>query len=176
MKKSSWIIFPVNGAIALLFGLMALFVEASDLLKVIKFFGFLLILGGAVLFYLSYRNMKTGKQYLLMMVEAIIAVLIGAIIAFYPGATLQIFLFLVGIWATILGLLQIFVAANMKKKVSNHSFFTYGGIVTLVFGILLFFYHSDASTILFKAIGILALAAGVMMIYLGVKVKGIKEG
>jgi uncharacterized membrane protein HdeD (DUF308 family) len=175
MKKSSWIIFLVNGMIAVLFGLMALFMEPASLEKVIKYFGYLLILGGLVMFFFSYQNMKKGRQYILLMVEAILAALVGAIISFYPGATLEIFFFLVGIWATILGLLQIIIAVQMKKKVSNHSVFTYSGIIALVFGILLFFYNSEASIILFKIIGVLAAVSGVMMVYLGIKVKRIKE-
>ena len=50
------------------------------------------------------------------MAEAIFAILIGAVIAFYPKESLQIFLIMIGIWAAIMGLLQIIVAVQMKEE------------------------------------------------------------
>jgi uncharacterized membrane protein HdeD (DUF308 family) len=175
MKKSNWITFFVNGLIAILFGLLALFVPTETIMTLTMYFGIIILLGGLVMFYFSYKNMKAQKTYLLLMAQAILAILIGAVIAFYPKGSLQIFLVMVGIWATIIGLLQIIVAVQMRKKVSNHSMFTLNGVITLVFGLLLFFNPLGAIKALFMVIGLLALAAGVLLVYLGFKVKGIKE-
>ena len=175
MKKSNWITFFVNGLIAILFGLLALFVPTETIMTLTMYFGIIILLGGLIMFYFSYKNMKARKTYLLLMAQAILAILIGAVIAFYPKGSLQIFLIMVGIWATIIGLLQIIVAVQMRKKVSNHSMFTLNGVITLVFGLLLFFNPLGAIKALFMVIGLLALAAGVLLVYLGFKVKGIKE-
>ena len=175
MKKGNWIVFIVNGLIAILFGLMALFMPQETIISLTMYFGILILLGGLVIFFMSYRNMKAKKTYLLLMAEAILAILIGAVIAFYPKGSLYIFLILVGIWATIMGLLQIIVSVQMKKKVSNHSLFTINGILTLVFGLLLFFDPMGGIKALFMIIGFISLVAGLLMVYLGVKVKGIQE-
>jgi uncharacterized membrane protein HdeD (DUF308 family) len=175
MKKSNWIVFLVNGLIAILFGLLALLVPTETIMTLTIYFGIIILLGGLIMFYFSIKNMKAQKTYLLLMAEAILAILIGAVIAFYPKGSLQIFLVMVGIWATIIGLLQIIVAVQMRKKVSNHSMFTLNGVITLVFGLLLFFNPLGAIKALFMVIGLLALAAGVLLVYLGFKVKGIKE-
>jgi uncharacterized membrane protein HdeD (DUF308 family) len=175
MKKSNWIIFLVNGLIAILFGLLALFVPLETILTLTRYFGLIILLGGLIMFYVSYKNMKAKKTYLLLMCEAILAILIGAVMAFYPSKSLEIFLILIGIWAVIMGLLQIIVAVQMRKKVSNHMMFTLNGVITLVFGLLLFFDPLATIKTLFIAIGLLALAAGVLLIYLSFKVRGIKE-
>ena len=175
MKKSNWIIFLVNGFIAILFGLLALLVPVETILTVTIYFGLLILFGGLIMFYFSYKNMQTKKPYLLLMAEAIFAVLIGAVIAFYPSGSLQIFLIMIGIWATIMGLLQIILAVQMKNKVSNHSMFTLNGVITLIFGLLLFYNPMGTLTALFKIIGLLALVAGLLLVYLAFKVKGIAE-
>jgi uncharacterized membrane protein HdeD (DUF308 family) len=174
MKKSNWIIFFINGLIAILFGLLALLVPKETILTLTIYFGVIILLAGLILFYFSFQNFKAKKPYLLLMLEAFLAVLVGAIITFYPGSSLKVFLTLIGVWATIMGLVQIIVAVQMKKKVSNHSMFTINGVITLVFGLLLFFNPVGAVTALFKVIGLLALIAGVLLVYLGFKVKGIK--
>ena len=175
MKKSNWVIFLVNGIIAVLFGLMALFMPLSTIVTLTKYFGILLILGGLIMFYFSYQNMKENKTYVLLMTEAILAVIVGATILFYPKGSLQIFLILIGVWATIVGLLQIIIAVQMKKKVSNHGLFTINGVITLVFGLLLFFNPMGSIKALFMAIGGIAVVSGLLLIYLGIKVRAIKE-
>ena len=175
MKKSNWVIFFVNGLIAILFGILALFVPIATIVSLTMYFGILLIVGGGIMFYASYQNMKAKKTYLLMMTEALLAILLGAVITFYPQDSLKIFLIVVGIWATIIGLLQIIVAAQMRKKMSNHGLFTINGIITLVIGLLLFFNPMGAIKALLMVIGVMALIAGVLLVYLGFKVKGIVE-
>jgi len=175
MKKSTWIVFFVNGMIALLFGLMMLFVAEATILKLVRVFGVVLFVAGLVMFYFSYRNMKGGKSYMIVMAEAIIAVLIGLIIAIAPGKSLNLFLTLVGIWAVIMGLLQIITTIRLRKKVSQHYLFSANGIITLVFGLLLIYSPMATLGSLITIIGILSVLAGVVMIYLGFKVKGIKE-
>jgi uncharacterized membrane protein HdeD (DUF308 family) len=174
MKKSNWSIFLVNGLIAILFALLVLFVP-DKIVTLTKFFGILVMLGGLILFFFSYKNMQAKKSYLLLMSEAILAFLVGAVIAFYPSETLKIFLIVIGIWATIMGLLQIIVSVQMRKKVKNHEMFTINGVITLVFGLLLFYNPLGAIKVLFTIIGLLALVAGILLVYLAFKVKGIAD-
>jgi uncharacterized membrane protein HdeD (DUF308 family) len=62
----------------------------------------------------------------------------------------------------------------MKNKVKNHNLFTINGVITLVVGLLLFFNPMGAIKALMIIIGFLSLAAGALLIYLGVQVKGSK--
>jgi len=174
MKKSNWIIFFVNGLIAILFGLLALFVPVSTIVTLTLYFGLVLIIGGAIMFYFSFKYMKAQKNYLLLMAEAILAIILGAIIVFYPQGSLQIFLILVGVWASVIGLLQIIISVQMKKKVANHGLFTINGVITLVFGLLLFFDPMGTIKALFMVIGVMALVAGLLLVYLAFKVKSIR--
>jgi uncharacterized membrane protein HdeD (DUF308 family) len=109
------------------------------------------------------------------MAEAIFAILLGLVIIINPGGSLSLFLILVGIWAAALGLLQIIISVQMRKKVANHMLFTLNGVITLVFGLLLFYNPMGTAKALVTIVGILALAAGILLIYLGFKVKAVKD-
>jgi uncharacterized membrane protein HdeD (DUF308 family) len=175
MRKNNWFMFIVNGLIAILFGLLMLF-GWNNILNLILYFGLLVLAGGVILMIVAVSNMKKEKPHALLLTEAIAAILIGAIIAFWPDKSLKIFLVLIGLWATIMGLLQIILAIQMKNKVSNHNFFTINGVITLVFGLLLFFINPvTVVKLLVSVIGLIALAAGLFLVYLGFKVKGAKE-
>jgi uncharacterized membrane protein HdeD (DUF308 family) len=175
MKKNNWVIFLVNGIIALLFGLLILFVGQATIISLVRIFGIVLLVAGIILFYYSYRSMKAKKSYVMVMIEAIVGVVIGLIIAINPGQSLNLFLTLVGIWAAIMGLLQIIVAIRLRKKISNPMLFTFNGIITLVLGLLLFYSPMATLGTLLIIIGVLSVLAGILMIYLGFKVKGIRE-
>jgi uncharacterized membrane protein HdeD (DUF308 family) len=167
--------FVLNGLIAILFGLLVIFIKEETIIKLTLFFGLLILIIGAVLLIVAISNMKKEKPHALLLAESIAAILIGAIIAFYPQQSLKLFLILVGVWATIIGLMQIIMAVQMKNKVSNHSMFTINGVITLVFGLLLFFNPMGAIKALMIVIGLLALVSGAILIYLGIEVKGSKQ-
>ncbi len=175
MKKANWIVFVVNGVIAILFGLLALLVPSETILTMTIYFGLLILFGGLIMFYVSYKNLRAKKPYMLIMAEAIFAILVGAVILIYPKSSLQIFMIMIGIWATIMGLFQIIIAVQMKGKVSHHSMYTLNGVITLVFGLLLFFNPIGAIKAVLVIIGLLALVAGVMLVYLGFKLRGAKN-
>lgn len=175
MKKSNWYIFLLNGLVAIFFGMLLLVTPMSTIVAWTLYFGLLVMLSGLIMFFIAYRNMKSKKSYTVMMIESILAFLIGGVIVFYPRSTWDVFLVMIGIWATMMGLLQIVMAVRMQKKVSHHSLFTINGVITLVFGLLLLINPIPTSRVLFIIIGLLAVVAGVMLLYLAVKVKGVKE-
>ena len=175
MKKNNWLMFVVNGLIAIAFGLLALLLPKETIVTLIKYFGILVLLGGAILLLVAISNMKKEKPHVLLMAEAIAAILIGAVITFYPQVSLKLFLIMVGVWAAIVGLLQIILAIQMKGKVKNHKLFTINGVITLIVGLLLFFDPMGAISILLKIVGLLSLAAGALLIYLGIEVKSSKN-
>jgi len=163
----------ISGVIAILFGILALFVPQETILKLTLYFGILILAGGFILLYLAIKNMKAEKPYALLLIESILVLLIGGIIAFMPGETLRVFLILIGAWAILTGLLQIILAVRMKGVVSRHGIFTLNGVITLIFGLLLLFNPMGAAAFLMVISGILALVAGVLLIYLGIALRGV---
>jgi uncharacterized membrane protein HdeD (DUF308 family) len=173
MKKNNWVIFVINGLIAIILGLLFLSADQGRLQFLMRIIGLVLVAGGAVMFYSAFKSMKAKKSNFLLLFEAVLALLAGAVIAISPGKFMNLFLILLGVWAVVLGLLQIISAVQMRKKMSHHYLFTLNGIITLVFGILLFYNPIGTTKGLLMVTGFLTLLAGVLMIYLGIKVKRI---
>ncbi|MFO7613820.1 MAG: DUF308 domain-containing protein [Bacteroidales bacterium] len=172
MKNINWSLFVISGVIAILFGILALFVPQETIIRLTLYFGILILAGGLILLYLAIKNKKAEKPYVLLLIQSILVLLVGGIIAFQPGDTLRVFLILIGAWATLTGLLQIILAVRMKGVISRHGMFTLNGIITLVFGLLLLFKPVGTAAFIMVISGILALVAGVLLIYLGVVLRG----
>ncbi len=171
MKKSNWSVFLFNGVIAILFGLLMLIESQEGIIRLMRYFGILMIIVGALMALIAYTNNKRRKPYLALMASALVTIGAGAIIAFLPEKSLKIFLVLVGAWAVLAGLYQIIIAVRMKGRVSQHQLFTVNGVVTLVFGILLLINPMATAILVMRIIGILALVSGVLLLYLGVKIR-----
>lgn len=172
MKNINWSFFVISGVIAILFGLLALFVPQATIIKLTLYFGILILAGGLILLYVAVKNIRANKPFGMFLIESILLLLIGGIIAFQPGETLKVFLILIGAWAILIGLLQVILAVRMKGVVARHGIFTLNGVITLIFGLLLLFKPMGTAAFLMAIIGILALAAGVFLIYLGIELKG----
>lgn len=171
MKKNNWIIFFVNGMIAILFGLLLISMNLEMLRLMLRVVGIVLVAGGAVMFYSAFKSMKAKKANFLLLFEAVLALLAGAVIAISPGKFMNLFLILLGVWAVVMGLLQIITAVQMRKKMGHHYLFTLNGIITLVFGILLFYNPIGTTKGLQFVIGILAVVSGVVMVALGFRIR-----
>ena len=162
----------ISGVIAILFGILALFVPHETIIKLTLYFGILILAGGLILLYLAIKNKRAEKPYGLLLIESILVLLMGGIIVFLPGETLRVFLILIGAWAILTGLLQIILAVRMKGVVSRHGMFTLNGIITLIFGLLLLIKPMGTAAFIMVVTGILALVAGVLLIYLGLSLRG----
>jgi len=174
VKKNNWVIFVMNGLISIILGLLFISADQGRLFFLMRILGLVLVAGGAVMFYSAFKSMKAKKSNFLLLFEAVLALLAGAVIAISPGKFMNLFLILLGVWAVVIGLLQIIAAVQMRKKMSHHYLFTLNGIITLAFGILLFYNPMGSTKGLQFVIGILAVVSGVVMVALGVRVYRIK--
>jgi len=155
----------LNGFIALIFGLVALFLPKEILLVVIIYFGIVLIVAGAIGFLMVLSNMKKNRPYLYLLTSSIVLFLIGIFVAFYTRKSLMFFAMVIGVWAILLGIGELIIALSMMAKGKNRNVFLVNSLLTLVFGVILFFNPFETVVALVFLIGALALVCGAILIY-----------
>ncbi|NCC71858.1 MAG: hypothetical protein EOM06_00550 [Sphingobacteriia bacterium] len=165
----------INGIIALLFGVFALFVPQETAKSVAVYFGFLLLLGGLIGMYVSIKNMQHGKHWLFNVFGSLLGILVGIFIVIYTRRSIEIFAIIMGIWATILGVIQLILFFNLQKNAENKRLILFSGILSIVFGGILFFNPFESIVAILVIVGILALIFGLLLIYLGLAVRRDKQ-
>lgn len=165
----NWRILTINGIIALIFGAFALFIPQGTIVTIAKYFGFVLLLGGFVLLIFALMKKQKKQDYGLLIFEGIVTLVIGLIILLFTRQTLELFVILIGIWAIILGILQLVMLAGINEPGSNKKVLLINGLITLAFGILIFFNPFQAAIIFTRIIGLIALVFGILMIYLSIQ-------
>ncbi|MFC2107432.1 HdeD family acid-resistance protein [Bacteroidota bacterium] len=169
----NWRLLTINGVIAIIFGALALFIPQGTIITIAKYFGFVLLLGGLILLIAALMNRQKKKDYSLLLIEGIVSLVVGLIILLFTEQTLEIFVILVGIWAIILGIMQLVMLASIHEASSSKTILLVNGLLTLLFGVLIFFNPFSAAIIFTRIIGIIALAFGILMVYLSIKIKNI---
>ena len=165
------IIFPknqilssINGILAMVFGLVAILFPSITVIGLAIYFGITFLLGGITLTALSIKHKRGNLHWRLMMLEGLLGIFVALAIFFNPTLSATIFVFLIGVWAILNGV--VFLAAYFKRKVAyiGKGLLIITGIVSLLFGILIISDPFESTKILTIIIGIYAIAYGILSI------------
>jgi uncharacterized membrane protein HdeD (DUF308 family) len=168
----NWSVLAFNGLIALLFGLMAIFAPLNTLNVIIMYFGIVMLIAGIAMGFGVYSSMKNQLNYGTDLISTIVTIGLGAVLTFYSGKALEIFVIVVGIWAIMLGIGQLVIMSGLENK-KDKNFLLFSGIFTLVFGALLFFNPFAMASVFLITIGIMSVIIGLLLISFAFKLKNI---
>lgn len=99
----------------------------------------------------------------------------GALLTFYTAKSLTIFVIIIGAWAILIAIVQLYLATRPELVPSEKHTFLVNGLITLAFGIILFFNPFKTAQILVIISGILAFIVGIILIYMAIKLKNIEK-
>ncbi len=168
--SSNWWMFTINGVIALLFGLLAIFSPIDTLKVIIMYFGIVLLITAVAMLFGVYSNMKKKLDYGTDLISALVTLGLGIVLTFFTERTLEVFVVVLGIWAILLGIGQFIISAALENK-RDKGFMLYSGIFTVIFGILLLFNPFAMASVAVIIAGIMAVVIGIVLIWFGFKLK-----
>ncbi|PLX05483.1 MAG: hypothetical protein C0598_14595 [Marinilabiliales bacterium] len=170
-KFNNWMVLTFNGIIAILYGLMAMFVSRVTLLSIVMYFGIVILIIGLAMLFGVVNNMKNNQPYAGDMTFSIITIVIGGLLTFYTQKSLEIFVIVIGSWAILLGILQLYLFINTSFGKSTKNVLLVNGLITLALGVILFFNPFKTAQALVIVSGVLSFILGVILISLSVKFK-----
>lgn len=170
--KNNWSLLMVSGLIALFYGFLAIFATKALILTIVTYFGIVILIAGVVMLYGVYTNYKNQIAIGLDLAQAILIFILGILLAFFSQKSLQVFVIIVGLWAIIMGVIQIYISFKIPKEYYGKISFISNGVVTLIFGVASLFNPFEMARYIVIITGILAILFGSMLIFLSLKLKG----
>lgn len=170
-RFKNWWFLAINGFIFILFGLLLMFFAPETILTLVKFFGFFLLAGGVILLFVGINNIRKDKAAAMSLVEAIASGAIGLALIIFPQATLALFLLLIGIWAIIIGVIQMVIIVNIKGALANKNMHLINALLTIGLGILLLFNPFGWAVFMGILIGIFAALFGLLLLYFAFSIR-----
>ena len=107
----------------------------------------------------------------LLFVEGVIGVIVGAIIFMFTPQAVVLFLFLVGAWAILTGILEIIAAFELGKYIKHEIYLLIVGLSSIILGILVYINPLVAGYAITIVIGIYALIFGSFLTVMAFKLK-----
>ena len=171
--NSNWWFLALNGIIAILFGLLLLFFTTGMIETLVFYFGLIVLLSGLGMLVTGIISLKKERKAGMLLFESIVTVAIGTIIMFFPQHSFQFFLIVIGVWAVILGIVQLILLVNIKGDLTGKNIFLFNGILTLGIGVVLLAFPNSIADLVGKLIGVFSLIFGSILIYLSFSLRSI---
>jgi len=171
----NWWSFVLNGIIALIYGVLALSLPEGTLIIIARYTGIVILLTGIVFGIISYNRFKNKLSYGVMLFQTVIMAILGVLILFYTRETINFFILLIGVWAIIMGVVQLIVLVNIGTGFGNKNFFAINAVISLIFGLLLVLNPFGAAKTLIVLSGILAIFFGFVMIWFAFNLRGMQK-
>lgn len=161
-----WSSIFVRGIFAVLFGFLAMFWPGIGLQVLVLIFGAYALIDGFIAFFVGFPS----KSFALV-VEGLLGILVGLFVFFYTLQAIEVFLIIVGFWAIATGVFEIIAAVELRKYIKNEFWLLFTGVVSILFGIMVFMNPVMAGIAFTIVIGVYALFFGILLIALAMKLK-----
>jgi uncharacterized membrane protein HdeD (DUF308 family) len=170
-----WWAVALRGALAILFGVTALVWPGITLFALVLLFGAYSLVDGAFTLAaaLGWRGSGatgTGDRIWLV-VQGIAGIIIGVLAFIWPGITALALLWLIGVWAIVIGALEVIAAVRLRRELRREWLLGLSGAATALFGILLVAWPAAGVLTLIALIGISAVVFGVALLAFAVRLR-----
>ncbi|MFC4122644.1 HdeD family acid-resistance protein [Nonomuraea zeae] len=172
----SWWLLLIRGAAAIIFGILALIWPRMTLLVLVIFFGAYALVSGVSELIAGLRHGARARSRTWLIVSGIIGILAGIAALIWPGITSLALLYVVAFWAIFTGIAEIVAGVQLRKVIDNEWMFIVGGILSVIFGVLLIVWPGAGMLSLVWLIGVFAILYGIAMIALSLRVKNFTPG
>lgn len=171
LQKNWWLI-AVRGVLAILFGLLALFSPMIVIFSLMTFFAFFLVLSGFFLITLAFLGEVENRW--LRVLEALLFIATGAVILINPASAVSWIMILIAAWAIVSGIFQVMGAIRLRKVIRNEWYMIFGGVISIIFGIVIATNLIAGAAAITMVFGIYALVVGIFTLILAFRIKNFK--
>jgi uncharacterized membrane protein HdeD (DUF308 family) len=165
-----WWLFTIRGALAIAFGLIALFQPGAAMLALVLVFAAYALVDGVFAIVASVRAATAHERWGYLLFEGIVRVAAAVIAFLWPGITVLAFVILVAVWALMSGGLMLATAFRLHMD-HGRFWLVLGGIVSLLYGALLIVTPLIGALVLTWWLAAYALVFGVALIVLSLKLR-----
>ena len=171
----NWWMFAVRGVAAVIFGVLALIWPGQTLQALVLVFGAYALVDGIFAIFAGIAARGTFDRWWAMLLEGVAGVVIGLLTFFWPGITALVLLYFIAAWALITGIFEIVAAIQLRRVITGEWMYILGGLLSIIFGILLFVFPGAGALSLVWLIGIYAIVFGISEIIFAFRLRGLRR-
>jgi uncharacterized membrane protein HdeD (DUF308 family) len=172
----NWWVLALRGLCAIIFGILAFVWPGITLGALVLLYGVYALVDGilSIIAAVSKRE-GSGLPWWALLLQGLLGIAAGIVTFAWPGITALFLLFLIAAWAIVTGIFAIIAAIRLRKEIQGEFWLALSGILSVVFGVLLFVRPGAGALTVVWLIGSYAIFFGILLLVLAFRLKRFKE-
>ena len=171
----NWWTYAVRGVVAVIFGVVALMWPGQTLQALVLVFGAFALVDGIVAIFAGIASYREFERWWALLLEGVVGVVIGLLTFFWPNITALVLVYFIASWALITGIFEIVAAIQFRRVITGEWAMILSGLLSIIFGILLFVFPGAGAVSLVWLVGIYAIVFGITEIIFAFRLRGLRH-
>lgn len=171
-----WWALVLRGITAIAFGVLAFAWPGITLQVLVLFFGAYALIDGILSLAAALRGRGHTENWGLFLLQGLLGVGLGVLTWLAPEATAVAILLYIAAWALVTGVLEIVAAIRLRREIEGEFWLALGGLLSIIFAMLVLAFPLAGALGLIWLIGGYAIAFGILLVALGLRVRRGKTG
>ena len=171
----NWWLYAVRGVVAIILGVVAFAQPEQALQALVLVFGAFALVDGIFAMFAGIAARGYFDRWWAVLLEGVAGVVIGLLTFFWPNITALVLLYFIAAWALITGIFEIVAAIQLRRVITGEWMLILGGLLSIIFGILLFVFPGAGAVSLVWMIGIYAVIFGISEIIFAFRLRGLRR-
>jgi uncharacterized membrane protein HdeD (DUF308 family) len=159
----NWWLVLLRGLCAVAFGVLAFAWPRITLVTLVLLYGGFALADGILAIAAAIMGGRPAPRWWLAAM-GLLGIAAGIVTLLWPGITAWVLLMFIAFWAIATGAMQIIGAIKLRKEIDNELFLILGGILSVIFGIVMLAQPGAGALALVLVIGGYAIVYGVLLI------------
>jgi len=129
-----WWTYILRGLLAIIFGIVAFLAPGFALRTLVILFAVWMLIDGAGALVNTMQARGKGSWWL-GLIEGLAGIVAGVVALFWPDITALVLLLLIGSWAIVTGVLEVWAAIRLRAMIQGELFLALSGILSVLFGL-----------------------------------------
>jgi uncharacterized membrane protein HdeD (DUF308 family) len=168
-RNWGWVV--LRGALAVLFGVMAIFLPHITLAVLVIVWGAYALADGVVALIAAWRVRDQGRPFWALFIVGLLGIGAGVVTFMWPAITAIALLLIIAAWAVVIGICEVAAAIRLRREIQGEWLLGLSGLLSVVLGLFLIVQPGAGALALIWVIGIYAIVFGVLLITLGLRLR-----
>jgi uncharacterized membrane protein HdeD (DUF308 family) len=171
----NWWSLVLRGVVAILVGLATFAWPGVTLAGLVILFGAYALVDGIFSIIGAVRAAEIGERWGVLVLEGLVGIGAAIVTLMWPAITAIALVYVIAAWAIVTGVLEISAAIRLRQHIHGEWLLVLGGIASVIFGFLIMMAPLAGALVIALWFGAYALVFGVLLVALGVRLRGIRN-